>query len=186
MHRVGARGADPTLRCSARPARGRKKGAGARDACYNAPPIAWLTPRRHGGRGTRPVLKPSSAQHRGRLGRQQAGTESNPQPGPLASTSCAWTLPFDSLVEGTAPGSGKSLSPPEKGVGGGVPSLIAAEAGRDRSQPPFSAFGADGRGHHMKKKKKKLAEHFRELPGFATSEVPEPDCRSCSPCRRRL
>ncbi len=81
--------------------------------------------------------------------------EANLQPGPLASTSRAWPLPFETLAEGTAPGVGKCLSPPKKGAGGGAPSLIAAEVGRDRSQPPFSAFGADGRGHRQKKKKKK-------------------------------
>ena len=73
---------------------------------------------------------------------------------PLASASPAWTLPFESLAEGTAPGCGKCLSPPKRERGGGAPSLIAAEVGRDRSQPPFSASGADGRGHRQKKKKK--------------------------------
>ena len=80
----------------------------------------------------------------GPLGRQQAGMEANPQPGPLASTSRAWTLPSHSPVEGGAPWERQEPLTPKKGVGGGAPSLIAAEAGRDRSQPPFSAFGADG------------------------------------------
>ena len=73
--------------------------------------------------------------------------EANPQPGPLASTSCAWPLPFESRAEGTAPWERQVPLTPKKGAGGGAPSLVAAEVGRDRSQPPFSAFGADGRGH---------------------------------------
>ena len=89
--------------------------------------------------------------------------EANLQPGPLASTSRAWPPPFATLTEGTAPGVGKCLSPPKKGAGGGAPSLIAAEVGRDRSQPPFSAFGADGQGHRQKKRKKKKKKPYPEL-----------------------
>ena len=61
---------------------------------------------------------------------------------------------------------------PQKGAGGGAPSLIAAEVGRDRSQPPFSAFGADGRGHRQKKKKKKLPESSRQLPTACPGSQP--------------
>ena len=57
----------------------------------------------------------------------------------------------------------------KKGAGGGAPSLIAAEVGRDRSQPPFSASGADGRGHRQKKKKKKPAG---SLPGHLPGSGP--------------
>ena len=75
----------------------------------------------------------------------------------------------------------------KKGAGGGAPSLIAAEVGRDRSQPPFSASGADGRGHRQKKKKKrkKAAVIFGKLPGIpsklpaAASKLPA-GCRSLS------
>ena len=62
-------------------------------------------------------------------------------------------------------GRGKRLFTPQKGALGGAPSLVAAEVGRDRSQPPFSAFGADGRGHHMKKKKKKPVGNCRQPAG---------------------
>ena len=48
---------------------------------------------------------------------------------------------------GDRPGARQVPLTSKKGAGGGAPSLIAAEVGRDRSQPPFSAFGADGRGH---------------------------------------
>ena len=98
--------------------------------------------------------------------------EANLQPGPLASTSRAWPPPFETLAEGTAPGVGKCLSPPKKGAGGGAPSLIAAEVGRDRSQPPFSAFGADGKGHRQKKKKKK-----KKVGGAATAASLPERCR---------
>ena len=70
------------------------------------------------------------------------------------------------LGGGDRPGERQEPLTPNKGAGGGAPSLIAAEVGHDRSQPPCSAFGAAGRGHQTKKKKKKKTGSFRQAAGF--------------------
>ena len=75
-------------------------------------------------------------------------------------------------------GAASASHPPKKGAGGGAPSLVAAEVGRDRSQPPFSAFGADGRGHRQKKKKKKNlpadCQNFRQACRALAALLPGP------------
>ena len=67
-------------------------------------------------------------------------------------------------MEGTAPWERQEPLTPKKGVGGEAPALIAAEVGRDRSQPPFSASGADGRGASSKEEEEEEEEGCQRFP----------------------
>ena len=69
--------------------------------------------------------------------------------------SSAWTLPFEFLAKRTVPGSGKCLLTPKKGVGGGAPSPIVAEVGRDER--------GDGPAASSRREQLDLAEPLEEL-----------------------